>query len=167
MGIRGIPANYGGFETFAEQLSIRLVKRGHYVTVYGRRNNIKYESNFYKGVRLVILPTIRHKYFDTIAHTFLCVNHSLKEKYDIILVCNSANAIFSWIPRIFGTPVILNVDGLEWKRSKWNSLGKWFYLLSARLATFFPNEIITDAKIIKKYIWKNFIKIQLIFLMGH
>ncbi|MDQ7062997.1 MAG: DUF1972 domain-containing protein [candidate division KSB1 bacterium] len=151
MGIRGIPANYGGFETFAEELAPRLVNMGHEVTVYGRSNNIKYDGEYYKGVRLVILPTIAHKYFDTVAHTFLCVLHALKERYDVILICNSANAIFSWIPRLVGTPVALNVDGLEWKRDKWNALGKAFYKLSERLATFLPNEIVTDAREIEKY----------------
>ena len=67
MGIRGIPANYGGFETFAEELATRLVTRGHEVTVYGRSNNIKYSGKYYKGVELVILPTISHKYLDTVA----------------------------------------------------------------------------------------------------
>ena len=99
MGIRGIPANYGGFETFAEELSTRLVERGHEVTVYGRSNSIKYKGNFYRGVRLVILPTISHKYLDTVAHTFLCALHSIKESYDVVLICNSANASFAWIPR--------------------------------------------------------------------
>lgn len=151
MGIRGIPANYGGFETFAEYLSVGLVERGHDVTVYGRSHNIKHKGKFYRGVRLVILPTIRHKYFDTVAHTLLCVLHALKERYDVILICNSANAIFSWIPRIVGTPVALNVDGLEWKRAKWNALGKAFYKISERLATFLPTEIVTDARDIEKY----------------
>ena len=53
LGTRGIPANYGGFETFAEELATRLVSRGHAVTVYGRSNNIEYEGREYKGVRLV------------------------------------------------------------------------------------------------------------------
>ncbi|RKY82987.1 glycosyl transferase family 1, partial [candidate division KSB1 bacterium] len=65
MGIRGIPANYGGFETFAEELAPRLVKKGHEVAVYGRSNNIKYNGKFYKGVRIIVLPTVSHKYFDT------------------------------------------------------------------------------------------------------
>ena len=158
MGIRGIPANYGGFETFAEELAPRLVKMGHEVTVYGRSNNIKYDGEYYKGVRLVILPTIAHKYFDTVAHTFLCVLHALKERYDVILICNSANAIFSWIPRLVGTPVALNVDGLEWKRDKWNALGKAFYKISERLATFLPNEIVTDAREIEKYYLERYKK---------
>lgn len=64
LGTRGIPANYGGFETFAEQLGTRLVERGHQVTVYGRKHYSVTESRFYRGVELVTLPTIRHKYFE-------------------------------------------------------------------------------------------------------
>ncbi|MCA9734702.1 MAG: DUF1972 domain-containing protein [Deferribacteres bacterium] len=158
MGIRGIPANYGGFETFAEELSTRLVERGHEVTVYGRSNSIKYKGNFYRGVRLVILPTISHKYLDTVAHTFLCALHSIKESYDVVLICNSANASFAWIPRLFGKPVALNVDGLEWKRAKWNRLGQWFYKISEWLSTFTANEIITDADDIQKYYLQKFKK---------
>jgi glycosyltransferase involved in cell wall biosynthesis len=158
MGIRGIPANYGGFETFAEELSTRLAQRGHEVTVYGRSNNIKHKDKFYRGVRLMILPTISHKYFDTVAHTFLCVLHSLTQKYDVILICNSANAIFSWIPRLKWIPVALNVDGLEWKRAKWNALGKAFYKISEWLATFCVNEVVTDARDIEKYYLEKFNK---------
>src|SRR5438876_12400696 len=65
VGTRGIPANYGGFETFAEELATRLVARGHDVCVYGRSNNIRYPHRLYKGVRLQILPTIGTKHFDT------------------------------------------------------------------------------------------------------
>ncbi|MFQ5706574.1 MAG: glycosyltransferase [bacterium] len=158
MGIRGIPANYGGFETFAEQLAPRLVRKGHEVTVYGRANIIDYQGPYYKGVRLVILPTISHKYFDTVAHTFLCALHALKERYDAILICNSANAYCAFIPRLVGTPVAINVDGLEWKRAKWNKLGRWFYLLSERMATFTANEIVTDARDIERYYLAKFKK---------
>ena len=156
MGIRGIPANYGGFETFAEHLGTRLVDTGHQVTVYGRSNSIKYDGRYYNGVRLVILPTISHKYFDTVVHTFLCALHALKERYDAILICNSANSIFSFIPRLVGTPVALNVDGLEWKRAKWNFLGKWFYKISEYLATLLPTEVVTDARDIQKYYLEKF-----------
>ncbi len=158
LGIRGIPANYGGFETFAEEIAPRLVQKGHDVTVYGRKNSIKYDDVYYKGVRLVLLPTISHKYLDTVVHSFLCVMHALKERYDAILVCNSANAYCSFIPRLVGTSVAINVDGLEWQRSKWNKLGRWFYLISEWLATFTANEIVTDAIGIQKYYLKKFKK---------
>jgi glycosyltransferase involved in cell wall biosynthesis len=157
MGIRGIPANYGGFETFAEELSTRLVLRGHQVTVYCRSNIIKYDDEYYKGVRLIVLPTIGHKYLDTVAHTFISVWHAFfKENFDAILICNSANSIFSFVPRLRGMPVAVNVDGLEWKRKKWNLLGQWFYRISEYLATILPNEIVTDAKDIQRYYLQKF-----------
>lgn len=158
MGIRGIPANYGGFETFAEQIAPRLVEKGHEVTVYGRSNIIEYEGKYYKGVRLVVLPTISHKYLDTVAHTFLCAFHALKEGYDTILICNSANAYCSFIPRLAGAAVAINVDGLEWQRSKWNKLGQWFYQLSEWLSTFMANRVVTDLVGIQKYYLERFKK---------
>ena len=72
VGTRGIPARYGGFETFAEELSRRLVERGHQVTVYCRQRP---PGPVYRGVRLCYLPTLRHKYFDTLVHTFLSTLH--------------------------------------------------------------------------------------------
>src|SRR5436309_14145726 len=97
LGTRGIPANYGGFETFAEELSVRLAARGHEVTVYGRSNNIRYQARKYRGVNLVILPTIGTKYLDTVANTFLSVFHAA-HRYDCILMCNAANALFAAVP---------------------------------------------------------------------
>ncbi len=158
MGIRGIPANYGGFETFADHLAVGLVERGHDVTVYCRSSNIDYNGKTYKGVKLVILPTIRHKYLDTVVHTFLCSLHSLFCGYQVILSCNSANSLFSVIPRMAGSKVVLNVDGLEWKRKKWNLLGKCFYRFSEVLATFMPNVVVTDAVEIQEYYLKKFKK---------
>ena len=158
MGIRGIPANYGGFETFAEEIAPRLVERGHEVTVYGRSNNIKYIDEFYKGVRIVILPTISHKYFDTVAHSFLTTLHGLFNKYDVILFCNSANSVYTFLPRVMGTKVVINVDGLEWKRAKWNVFGKNFYKISEFLSTILPNAVVTDSKEIQYYYEKKFKK---------
>src|SRR5678810_936696 len=112
LGTRGIPARYGGFETFAEELSTRLAKRGHQVTVYCRERHSEptyHPEQTYRGVRLQYLPTIRHKYFDTIVHTALSTLHVLGSRYDALLYCNAANAVFTWMPRAVGTPVALNV----------------------------------------------------------
>jgi glycosyltransferase involved in cell wall biosynthesis len=151
LGTRGIPANYGGFETFAEQLGIRLAARGHEITVYGRKHYSTTSAATYKGVNLVVLPTIRHKYFDTVIHTLLSVLHALPRRYDAILICNAANSVFSFIPRLFGTPTLVNVDGLERKRKKWNWVGRLYYLISEWLSTFLPTAIVTDAQVIQDY----------------
>jgi glycosyltransferase involved in cell wall biosynthesis len=148
LGTRGIPARYGGFETFAEELATRLVERGHSVTVYCRERN---PQNSYRGVSLVYLPTWRHKYFDTLAHTFLSTLHLLFHRVDAALYCNAANAIFTFWPRLLGIPVALNVDGLERKRKKWNRLAQTWYLISERLSTFCPSVMVTDASKIAEY----------------
>jgi glycosyltransferase involved in cell wall biosynthesis len=148
LGTRGIPANYGGFETFAEELSTRLVKRGHQVTVYCRE---PHPEPTYRGVRLQYLPTIRHKYFDTIAHTAASTWHLLRHRPDVALYCNGANAIFTPWPRLLGVPVALNVDGIERKRKKWNRPARAWYLVSEWLSKFCPTVVVTDALTIQQY----------------
>jgi glycosyltransferase involved in cell wall biosynthesis len=151
LGTRGIPASYGGFETFAEQLSIRLAERGHEVTVYCRSHYVSPRQLEYKGVRLKVLPTIRHKYLDTVVHTFFSALHAASKRFDAALICNAANAPFAPMLRIAGTPVAINVDGLEHKRRKWNWFGRNYYLLAEWLATKLPNEVVTDARVIQDY----------------
>jgi len=152
LGTRGIPASYGGFETFAEQLSTRLVARGHDVTVYCRAHYVSPRQIEYKGVRLKVLPTIRHKYFDTVIHSGLSSLHAAAlRRFDAALICNAANAPFAPILRAARVPVAINVDGLEHKRRKWNWLGKNYYRVAERLSVWLPNETVTDARVIQDY----------------
>lgn len=148
LGTRGIPARYGGYETFAEELSRRLVGRGHQVTVYGRT---RYPERYYQGVRVRYLPAVRHKYLETVAHTALATLALLVHRADVALYCNAANALLTVLPRLTGIPVALNVDGLEHRRRKWNRLAKGWYRLSERLATILPSAVVTDAETIARY----------------
>jgi glycosyltransferase involved in cell wall biosynthesis len=151
LGTRGIPAAYSGFETLAEEIGTRLVARGHEVTVYGRPRYVPPGRRLHRGVRLITLPTINHKYFDTVVHTGLSLVHTFFHRYDAMLVCNAANAVFTLWPRLVGTRVALNVDGHDRHRRKWNALGRAWYALAERLALHFPNAIITDAEVIERY----------------
>jgi glycosyltransferase involved in cell wall biosynthesis len=153
LGTRGIPAAYGGFETLAEELSTRLVRRGHRVTVYCRAHAVARppSGDTYQGVRLVFLPTVRHKYFDTVAHAFLSVLHALFQDEQVLLICNAANSVFSWMPRLAGQKTVVNVDGLERRRKKWNAAGRAWYRVSEWFSTFLPTAIVTDARTIQEY----------------
>jgi glycosyltransferase involved in cell wall biosynthesis len=153
LGTRGIPARYGGFETFAEELSTRLAGRGHEVTVYCRD---RLQEPSYRGVRLLYLPTIRHKYFDTVVHTAASAVHLMFHRRDAALYCNAATALFTFLPRLAGMKVALNVDGLERNRKKWNVLGKAWYRMSERLATRLPNVVVSDARCIADYYLERF-----------
>lgn len=148
LGTRGIPARYGGFETFAQELGRRLAARGHQVTVYCRE---KHGAETHLGVRLRYLPAVRHKYFETVAHTGLSTLDLLAHRQEAALYCNAANAVFTWLPRLFGMPVALNVDGLERQRRKWNRLARAWYRLSEWLATFCPTAVVSDAQHIADY----------------
>ncbi len=145
LGIRGLPSSYSGYETFVGELAQRLVQRGHEVTIYCRAALYDERPAEYEGMKMKYLPSLEHKFLSTLTHTALSVVHATFSGYDVILAVNAANGMFGFIPRLFGRKCVLNVDGMEWLRPKWNRIGKWVFKTSARLGTWFYNEIVTDA----------------------
>jgi glycosyltransferase involved in cell wall biosynthesis len=146
-----VPAAYSGFETCVEQLGTRLGSRGHSVTVYCRVPHVSYPGQTYQGMRLVKLPTIRSKHLDTITHTLLSSLHALAQRYDIALYFNVGNSLLTWIPRLAGQGVVLNVDGLDWKRKKWGRVARSYIRASEAWATRFPHRVVTDSRRVQQY----------------
>jgi len=146
-GTRGIPARYGGFETFAEELSARLVERGHEVWVYCRDAG---ESSS-RGAHRIVLPAVRHKYFETVSHTLLSSLDALRRGFDVILLCNAANAFVLPLLRAARIPVAINVDGIERHRRKWNVAGKFVYAVGESFSALFANKVVADADVIAGY----------------
>jgi glycosyltransferase involved in cell wall biosynthesis len=151
IGSRGIPARYGGYETLMEELSVRLLARGFRVTVYCRSHSTPKHLSRYRGVELVVLPTVRTKHLDTPVHTLLSCLHAGARGFDAALVVNSANAIFVPMLSAAGIPTALHVDGIERRRRKWGLLGRAVYALSERLACVLPDAMITDAEVIRRH----------------
>ena len=153
MGTRGIPARYGGFETFAEQLSTRLVARGHSVTVYSRCRFLDRWGAIedYRGVHRRQVPTIFHKYLETPLSGLTTFIDALFQSYDGILLCNAANSPFAPILKVKRTPLLINVDGIERDRGKWNKLGKAWYLLGERASVVLATRLVSDADVIADY----------------
>jgi len=145
LGSRGIPARYSGFETFYEQLAVRLVRRGHAVTVYNRSHFITDVRGRYEGVRLVTLPSIPTKHLDTITHTLASSLHALTQRYDIVYYCIVGNSPLVWIPRLAGARTLLNVDGEDWAREKWGAFARWYQRRCERVAGRSANVLIADA----------------------
>lgn len=156
LGTRGIPARYGGFETLADELSTRLAARGHQITVYCRRPFTRPDDRLPPGVKRVILPTISRKHFDTISNTFLSVAHVAFSGADVVLLCNVGNSPLAWIPRLFGTPTVLHVDGLDRKRKKWGWFARQFLLACEFLSTHTPTQLLTDAVAIREYYLRRY-----------
>lgn len=153
LGTRGIPNNYGGFEQYAEQLSVYLVKEKWDVTVYNTDNH-PYKSSEFKGVK------IAHKYnpetylgsFGQFIYDFLCIIDIRKKKYDIVYQLGyTSSAIFnSLLPK--QTLLVTNMDGLEWKRTKYNKYVQRFLMYSEKLVVKRSNHLIADSLGIQEYI---------------
>lgn len=151
IGTRGVPARYGGFETFAEELSARLAGRGHAVTVYTRSHMAAPGLREHRGAAIRVLPAVRLKALETLSHSLLSCLDSTRRKYDVILMCNAANAPLLPLLHARGLRVALNVDGLERKRRKWGAVGRRYYLLCERLASRWADTLVTDAEVIRRY----------------
>jgi len=151
IGSRGIPARYGGYETLMEELSVRLLARGFRVTVYCRSHSTPPRLRRYRGVELVVLPTLRTKHLDTPVHTLLACLDAGARGFDAALLVNSANALFLPLLTAGGIPTALHVDGIERRRRKWGPFGRAVYALSERLACVLPDALVTDAEVIRRH----------------
>src|SRR5437879_1133179 len=153
LGTRGIPNRYGGFEAFAEKLSLRLAQNGHQVSVYCRRPFTRPEDDQIVDprIRRVILPTISAMHLDTPAHTLLSALHVRFTNAEVVLMCNVGNSPVAWIPRLFGKPVVLNVDGLDRQRKKWGPLARIVLSICEFFSTFMPTRVVTDSETMRQY----------------
>lgn len=156
IGTRGVPAQYGGFETCVEEVGFRLADRGHQVTVYCRSRSGDPGQEEYRGMRLVHLPAIRRRSLETLSHTALSVAHLVRHGVDAAIVFNAANSPFLPAFRIFGIPVATHVDGLEWQRTKWGRGGRLYYRFAESGAVRWSDALIADAGGIQDYYRKEF-----------
>jgi glycosyltransferase involved in cell wall biosynthesis len=151
IGIKAIPARFGGFETAVDELSRGLVKLGYNVRVYNRSGMSSFPGNTYEGVELITLPTLRSKNLSTIAHAFLSTLHVLLYRVDVIHYFTTGVTLFAPLPRLFGMKVVCSVDGTDWQRAKWGRFPRWYLRFSEKLAVRFCNRLIADSREVMNY----------------
>lgn len=160
LGTRGIPNHYGGFEQFAEQLSVDLVKRGHDVTVYNSHKH-PYQNKEYKGVTLIHCFDPEHKIGSAgqFIYDFNCIVNSRKQQFDILLQLGytSSSVWKNLLPK--KTLVITNMDGLEWKRSKYSEKVKRFLKIAEKWAVQSSDYLVADSLGIQSYL-KNTYQVE-------
>lgn len=158
LGTRGIPNNYGGYEQLAEYLSVGLVEKGYEVIVYNSHLH-NYKEKEFKGVKII------HKYSPeniigssaNIIYDYLCLLDALYRKVDIILECGyQSSAIGFYFAPINRSKIVTNMDGLDWKRSKWSprvqKLTKWFEKLGVKKS----HALIADNLGMKEYLRETY-----------
>lgn len=157
IGSRGIPNRYGGFEELAEQIGVRLVKMGHDVYVYNGHRH-PYGNKEFNGVKIIHKYDPEHR-FGTVGQFIYDLNQiidSRSRNLDVILQLGyTSSGIWQWLmPR--KTRIVSNMDGLEWKRSKYGSLTKKFLKRSERWVARHSHLLVADNPKIEDYLHEKY-----------
>lgn len=164
LGTRGVPAQHGGFETFAERLAVYLHERGWHVSVYCQQEGTGplYEDDW-QGIRRLHYPVSQSGPLGTMVFDFKCTLHALREP-SLVLTLGYNTALFCFVKRLGKIVNIINMDGIEWHRQKWGRLAKaWFYLNEVG-GCLLGNHLIADHPEIKRHLtrWAKPDKITMI-----
>jgi glycosyltransferase involved in cell wall biosynthesis len=158
LGTRGIPANYGGFETCAEQLSLRWTAAGHDVVVYAHRHRYDKRPENVNGVEVRYMRSLRRFGLGTPTAGLLgaCDLILRRRSHRHVHLYNTGNAFLIPLLRLFGFRVVISVDGIEWLRDKWGFIQKSAHQLGARLAVRFADKVVADNKSVAEYYAEHF-----------
>lgn len=152
LGIRGIPAKHGGFETFAERLASYLVKKGWDVTVYCQHAGTGLiHEEWWNSIRLIRIPARSMSSGGSLIFDWLSTRHAVRQP-GLILTLGYNTAVFSLLPRIYSRINVINMDGLEWKRKKWPLAIRMWLLLNERIGSKFGNHLIADHPEIREHL---------------
>lgn len=144
---------HGGFETFAEKLSLYLVGKGWQVTVYCQEEcdaRAPWESDW-RGVRRVHIPVKRGGAAGTVIFDWRATRHALRED-GIFLTLGYNTAIFNSMQRLKGQTNVINMDGIEWRRDKWGVVAKTWFWLNERAGCWIGNHLVADHPEIKAHL---------------
>lgn len=152
LGTRGIPARHGGFETFAERLSLYLSSKGWSVTVYCQEEGSEgdWESNW-NGIRLIHISVKDTGTLGTISFDWKSILHALTQR-GVFLTLGYNTAILNLLQRLKGQTNLINMDGIEWKRDKWGFLAKSWFWINERAGCWIGNHLIADHPMIKEHL---------------
>lgn len=155
IGLRGVPATFGGVERHVEEIGARLVDRGHSVTVYCRRGYVDGGERLYRGMRLLELPTISSKHFDAIVHSFLSTVNALRQNFDVLHFHGLGPGVMAILPRLLGhRGIVLTVHGLDNERAKWGGVTQKMLLGAQWLSARLPRRVVAVSRSLQKHYWQ-------------
>lgn len=165
IGTAGIPAKYGGFETLTEYLTIQLASKFE-LSVFCSSKSYTERPKFYNGAQLKYIP-LHANGIQSIPYDIFSIFRALFFA-DTLLVLGVSGCVVLPLVRLFSNKrIVVNIDGLEWKREKWGGLAKWFLKLSEKIAVKNADVIVTDNKVIQDYVLLEYnTKTQLITYGG-
>ncbi len=155
IGTRGYPSYYGGFETAVRKLAPYLVDQGWDVTVYGRRGATRLDDESSDpAVKTRITPGVETKSVSTLSYGLTSSLDAAARHPDVALVMNVANGYFLPFLKARRIPTLVNVDGIEWERAKWNKLARRVFRVGAGFTARYADGLVFDSHAIAKY-WQE------------
>ncbi len=160
IGHKRIPSREGGIEVVVEELSTRMIKLGHNVTVYNRKGKNVQDKNAsdenqklkeYKGVKIVTIPTINKKGIDAFLYSLFASIKVLFGKYDIVHYHAEGSCAMLWLPHLFHKKIIVTIHGLDWNRSKWGGFATKYIKHGEKCAVKYADKIIVLSKGVQDY----------------
>lgn len=146
IGTRGYPSYYGGFETAVRRLAPYLADAGWDVTVYGRRGSVaERDPTADPRVRSTFTRGLNSRSLSTLTFGATASASALIRRPDVALVMNVANGFFLPALRARRIPTLVNVDGIEWDRAKWNRVAKAVFHAGATMTARWADELVVDA----------------------
>lgn len=150
IGQKGFPATYGGIERHVEEIAVRLVERGHEVTVYCRADYTP-ERGPHRGVRRIHCPSINTKHLGTATHVVAAVADALFRDFDLVHFHALGPSLFSWLPRLMGRRSVVTVHGLDWQREKWGPVASWVLRRCETAAARCPDRTIVVSQTLQRH----------------
>jgi glycosyltransferase involved in cell wall biosynthesis len=152
LGTHGVPANYGGFETAAENVALFLVSKGWRVVVYcqGRGRGPIVEDTW-RGIERVTISVDHEGWRGTSKFDWLCITHASQFR-DVCLTFGYNTGIYNYRLRLKGIRNVFNMDGIEWSRARWGFVKQSILYVNERFAALFGDHLIADHPEIEKYL---------------
>ncbi len=160
LGTRGIPNHYGGFEQFAEQLSAELVARGHDIYVYNSSLH-PYQEKKWQGVHIIHCRDMENKLGTAgqFIYDLNCINDARKRDFDVLLHLGyTSDSVWHWRWPEKRTVNIVNMDGMEWQRSKYNRPTRLFLKWAEALAVKNARVLVADSEVMQLYLQNKYDK---------
>lgn len=158
IGSRGMPARYGGFEAFAEALAQGLAEYGHEVVVYCL-HEFKSIPFSHAKIKRVFIKALKISSLEKVSMSSFSILHSaFSEKNDAIIFLGVSGGLLMWLPKLLKQRTIVNIDGLEWKRSRWGGFIKFASKTLERLAVKWSDVVIADSEAIGEYVASEYNK---------
>lgn len=154
IGSRGFPSTYGGFETLVQYLARHLVAEGHRTTVYCRTRSEPSRVWYEEGVRCVTTPGVDTNSLSTLSFGLTSAIDAAIRRPDAALVLNVANGYWGPILRAARVPFVMNPDGIEWERAKWNAAGRTAFKAAAQIAAKTTPALVCDSQAIAR-LWEE------------